>query len=503
MIPVFLSYSAHSKDLADSIQSVLEALGARVFNYRSPDGATALNADMRERLTDECSAARLFIQILEDGLGNVTVEGTSLMKQELKWYHDSTTPYSIPKPKALALVVGEAGEEVQRHLTEFRRDIREALCKDPPHALRVATGWYNRLRATERDVTAIQGHMDLEIAQPSVDKALGDALHQQSLIPQKLLYTSPFGAFFWRKLTNTKASSVRRLYDAIDYDSDDTEPLSQTLKEINSWDHRFPISMIALGCGDGRREAILMDKLVRSNPQRPVRVLLVDISKTLVAMAAQEFGLLANRRGIDLNIQFALADFEHPTTFSVLMGQWSPDYPVVIAFLGNTLGNINFSSFVSSVCSAMKDDDLLLTEITMAPEKLDKSDEAAIGKFARVSARHVDRFDFLCGPVRQLGVSPVRDNLRMRVDKEESHVRKTYAYKFDEHEAASVKSILNYQHKPGRLQLLRVDAFHEEPLLEELRPTLTVIGGKISRYPVKGIEHQYMGLFAAKRLSSG
>ena len=499
MLSVFLSYSGNTSTTAAGIHAALTGLGAKVLSYKHPNAETPINATAQERIQKECESAHMFIQVVDEDLGCSEIGGIPILQCELQWFLESMHTDFMRKPKPLILTVGALNELTSSYVRSFDASSEVIHCDKPERSIEIATSWYSKLRVVERDPRVIQGHMDLEIGQPLVDKALGHALHHDELVPQKLLYTSPFGALFWRKLANDPSSSVRRLYNAIDFDSDNVEPVSKTISEISQWDPRIPICLIALGCGDGRREAILTEHLIRRFPGRPFRVLLVDISKTLVAMAARRFMTIHHTKPVDLAINFALADFEHPITLSNLMSQWQPDYPVVVLFLGNTLGNINFSSFIASVSSAMTPNDVLLTEITMAPGPGARPNEE-VGKWTRISPQHDDRFNFLTGPVRELGVRPQLKNFRVRVDKEEHCVRKTYGYHLDESESAAVESILNHKHITGRrLLLLRVDAFYEEPLRKELSKTLNLIGNQIHKFPVKDLQGQEMGLFLAKR----
>lgn len=504
---LFLSYSGVSADSAAQIDAVLSALGANVRNYREPDEDSAIDAALAERLERECEDASYFVQILEGTMGTSVLDGVPVLRQEVEWFMAARQRGGAKRPRPLILSLREPGntptENYVRHLESIGAEV--ILCDSHPRALRVVTGWFNRHRTIYTpEFTTIDGQMDIEVGEPPVDSAMSDALHKDEPIPQKLLYTSPFGALFWRNLSKNRQSSVRKHYDVIDFSDERISPVSRCIKAIASWDSRFPISIIALGCGDGRREAILASTLSRSAPSRKIKVLLVDVSKTLVCIAAREFAALSNSRNIDMDISFALSDFEHPAVFSQLMQQWSQDLPVIIVFLGNTLGNINLSSFMDTVSSAMKPDDLLLTEVSMASVAAETVSSGR-GHWDQVSPQHDDRFNFLTGPVRQLGILPERRNFKVRVDEDELYTRRTYAYQFSDSEFSAIESLMGTKTRHGKLLLLRVDAFKEASLQQELSKTFQIVGGKIDIHPANEAKHSdqpRMGLFLAKRLES-
>lgn len=500
---IFLSYTNKTEDLAQNLEAVLIGLGGNVFNYKHPTEQTAINADVLQRLRKECSAAHFFVQLIEGHLGTVEIDSTSLIRQEFDWFMQSRARWDNTRPRPVVIKLDvKTDAPAESHLRYAAEQGAEVIiCENKRNALQVVTGWYSKQRVRAQEPTAIPGHMDLEVAEPFVDSALSAAIHTEQLIPQKLLYTSPFGALFWRRLARSPQSSVRKMYDIVDFSSDQTDVVSLCIKQVTAtWDPRLPLSVIALGCGDGRREAMFAEALTRALPNRELRVLLVDISKTLVATAAREFVLFANRKNIDMKLAFALADFEHPATMALLMRQWSPDLPVIILFLGNTLGNINISSFMDALSSSMKREDLLLSEVTLtATDKLPPFNR---GPKQNVSPQHEDRFDFLTGPIRQLGLLPKLKNFKVQVDEESLCARRTYSYDFDEAEFQAVQSILGTENRKGRILLLRVDSFRQQALLDELSPSFNINGARI--YVHTGIvgrngEPGRMGVFLARR----
>ena len=483
------------------IKAVIETSGSRVFSYKHAGTVAQQNETMEERIRAECLAADAFFQIIGAGVGTVTINGVPAIEQELNWYFDRFEIDFKKKPRPFIVVVDEpnTSSEEKELLDRYAARSEVKYVENSAEALGLFTSKHQVVKSAHGPaITAIRGHMDREIVEPSIETAFREALFKENhLLPQKFLYTSPFGALFWKRLANANGSSVRQSFDAVKLDSDHVASISKLISTISQWPLDAPISLVALGCGDGRRECNLTEKIVKALPGRRVRVLLVDVSKTLIADAATRFMQLRNDRGINMEIEFALADFERPTTLSTLLYEWEPTHPVALIFLGNTLGNINFASFVGALTSGMKRGDQLLTEVTLV--------SGSLADFAKKTGRQPirpqsgDRFQFLTSPIRQLGIAPREENYRVRYSHEDISIRRTYEYKFDQNEAKIVASILGHDRINQSLLLMRVDAFFPNELREAPAGTLRMEDSKIHEYPVAGPIGGTMGLFLASR----
>ncbi len=183
----------------------------------------------------------------------------------------------------------------------------------------------------------------------------------------------------------------------------------------------------------------------------------------MLAQAADNFDRLFSARNRQLGIEFAVADFEHPTTLSCIMQKWCLDSPAVVLFLGNTLGNIDFRAFLATLAAALKPTDLLVAEVVIASEAEIKSTVSS--GWRPVTPQTDERFEFICGPIRTVGIAPDIRNYRCRVDVGEHSIERTYGYALSAKDIASIAAIANVrQYADHMLQLVRVDAFRREPL---------------------------------------
>jgi hypothetical protein len=504
---VFISYSGKSEGIAAHVMGALKGLGAAPFIYRRPDRNTALDTDTLAKLRQQCEASSFFIQILQGSAGvDIPAENKPILQLETEWFLQERSERGERRPLPLVISLEAPGtDEEGKRFGKFvdwleENGIGVQYCSSSEEALEVAVGWFARMRGTPTEVSIVDGHLDVEVGEPGIGKAIEEALLHDRLIPQKLLYATPVGALLWHTLSTKNETRVRKLFDTFRFDVPDTPCVKKVIQQVSQWHHADPLSVIALGCGSGRREATFALTVAEACPHRKCRVLMVDVSKTLLAKAAVNFDRTFSGRNRPLGLEFALADFEHPTTLSTIMQTWCLDKPVVVLFLGNTLGNIDFRAFMATLGAAMKPADLLVAEVVVASDW----EILATKKtgWQNPSPQTDERFEFVCGPVRTLGITPELRNYRFKVEVGEYSITRTYAYSLSDTDVRGVAAIANVrQYAKHLLQLVRVDAFIKDPLSRLAATMFDVIDFDVKECErVFAAEHRaQMGVFVASK----
>ncbi|MBX3389856.1 MAG: hypothetical protein KF691_10435 [Phycisphaeraceae bacterium] len=474
---VFISYASRSLPIVANIAGALDAIGACPLVYQRPNEATAVDSDTLTKIRNQIESSAFFIQVL-DGSAGTSVEshdGTSILQLEMDWYLQARArtggrrllPHVVSFPPSS---VGDERKTFDRYVRWFEnRGIGYEPVSDSASAVRVALGWFVRHRYRSIELTTLDGSLDIAVGDPPVDQAIDFALVRGYPLPQKYLYTSPVAALLWNKLLQAKNSKTRQFYETIDYRSANLSGIKKMLTAFGDAPHTLPLSVIALGCGSGRRECDLIQTISRLMPHRKVRVLLVDVSKTLIAQAAryfsaQEFGVGAS----DASISFALADFEHPRSVAALMKHWSGESLCISLLFGNTLGNIDSSTFLQSISSAMKPQDILAVEIAIANENeiREATRLSASGRgWERADTQRDENFEFVCGPIRALGLHPKTERFRSKTQIGDYAVHKYYGYALESKDIEEIGAVAHdLTVQKALLQLIKVDSFIESNL---------------------------------------
>ncbi len=212
---VFLSYAGKSQQLAANVAAALKGLGADPFVYHHPNRHTSIDADTQAKLKLHCEAASFFVQILEGSGGTSILEGDKpLLQLEVEWYLAKRSDRGERRPSPLVLSLerprsDEEGKRLTRLLEWLQASNIDVQPADgPDQVLEVCVGWYARMRVTPAEVSIIDGYLDVEVGQQSVNKALEDALLHGRLVPQTLLYDTPVGAMLWTHLTTRHETRV-------------------------------------------------------------------------------------------------------------------------------------------------------------------------------------------------------------------------------------------------------------------------------------------------------
>lgn len=513
---VFISYASRSEVVATAIGATLEALGASCFVYQRPGPNTAVDADTLTKIKNQIESSTFFIQILDGSAGTPVNShaGTPILQLETDWYLRIRDRLGgrRPLPHIISFPPTTTGEErraFDRYITWLHDEgVGFEPCDNPNAAYKVAVGWFARHRYSPSEIAVIEGSLDIAVGEPAVDAAFEAALVHSVPLPQKYLYTSPVASILWSKLLASNKSKTRFLYETIDYRSANLNGVRALLAQIVDWQHTMPISIIALGCGDGKRECQLVRTISAALPHRKVRVLLVDVSKTLVAQATNCFAAASfGNDGAAPSINFALADFEHPRSIASLMRRWSGDYPCVSILLGNTLGNIDSVTFLQTIASAMKPKDLLAVEIAIAHDAERKAaSEIGNSTWKAIQPQRDENFEFVCGPIRALGINPKTDRYRARTIVGEWAVQRFYSYKLSAHDMEDIHAVVGRTPiEEHNLQLVKVDTFYEDTLESMYPKSLRIVAKDIAdcHKVVRDGRPSKMGFVVAERVTGG
>jgi len=168
-----------------------------------------------------------------------------------------------------------------------------------------------------------------------------------SIADSKLWYLKPEQAQAFLNLENSEDYQKEIIQKEIDLVTDEMS----TILEKVSGEH---LNIIDLGCGDGKKAVLFIDKLKGTVK---LRYCPIDISDYMVEKA------LKSIRKTDVEevvkFQWNISDFENIENVSNLLrfGDFKKNF---FLLLGNTLGNFEINELLYEIRSAMKGDDFLL-----------------------------------------------------------------------------------------------------------------------------------------------
>ncbi len=123
-----------------------------------------------------------------------------------------------------------------------------------------------------------------------------------------------------------------------------------------------PFNLMDLGCGDGKKAVIFLDKIKEKAKEKnarntKVRYCPIDISSYMVEKALEKI----KEANVDEIVQFQwnISDFENIENIASLLryGIYADN---LILLLGNTLGNFEINELLYEIRSAMQTDDVLI-----------------------------------------------------------------------------------------------------------------------------------------------
>jgi len=190
--------------------------------------------------------------------------------------------------------------------------------------------------------------------------------------------------------------------------------ISKNIDEIFGRFGEEPLNVIDLGCGDGKKAVLFIEKF----KGKRIRYCPVDISSYMVNKAIDKISRLSNVEEV-VEFQWNISDFENleNITFLLRQGEYSKN---LILLLGNTLGNFEINELLYEIRSSMKEGDFLLIG-----NGLNNEDQESILSSYRDPAQD----NFLEKIPRQLGLD--KDEVEYNVRFKNSRVEAFYTIKKD------------------------------------------------------------------------
>ncbi|MCD4771101.1 L-histidine N(alpha)-methyltransferase [archaeon] len=158
-------------------------------------------------------------------------------------------------------------------------------------------------------------------------------------------------------LTPEQAQAYLNLEDEEEYKKTVTQQeldlIDDNAKEILEKFGGEPINIIDIGCGDGGKASMLIEKLKGTK----IRYCPIDISSYMVNKAIEKVSKTNTVEVIEF--QWNISDFENINNISTLLRQGEYKKNVFL-LLGNTLGNFEINELLYEIRSSMKGGDYLL-----------------------------------------------------------------------------------------------------------------------------------------------
>ncbi|MEQ1748954.1 MAG: hypothetical protein ABL974_06000 [Prosthecobacter sp.] len=235
------------------------------------------------------------------------------------------------------------------------------------------------------------------------------------------------------------------------------------------------VGVIALGAGTGSRELKVCQQLLANQQLEHLDILVTDMSSELVVVALKAFKkVLSNKRATH---QFAVLDIESDTGIEHLrtlrtQGEKFGHQPFVFLLLGNTLGVIDEKQFLARMSTVMLPQDIILCEVSLASDKDTENPGTQKEDYKPEDDR--ERAQFICDPLRALGINPKISNLKQESVREQRRwVRHEFYYQFDASEAQMDLSItpkikIVKDSRVGLTELKRMTKTHALEVFEEV-----------------------------------
>ena len=219
-------------------------------------------------------------------------------------------------------------------------------------------------------------------------------------------------------LTSDQSQAFLDLEDEPKYKKDITQKeidlinahTDDLIKEVG----QGPVNIIDLGCGDGRKAALFIDKL---KGKVNLRYCPIDISNYMVEKAITRIKEMDV--GEVVKFQWNISDFENLENIASLLKQGKYTKNVFLLF-GNTLGNFEINELLYEIRSAMNEGDLLFIgnglDNKRAEEILKSYNSGSFNKFS-------------IGAVSQLGFK--KDEVKFGVRFRNSRIESYYTIQVD------------------------------------------------------------------------
>jgi len=186
-----------------------------------------------------------------------------------------------------------------------------------------------------------------------------------------------------------------------------------------------PLNIIDLGCGDGKKAEIFINKL---KGKVKLRYCPIDISSYMVEKAIAR--LTKVNAGEVVKFQWNISDFENLENVSTLLrhGEYKKN---LFLLLGNTLGNFEINEMLYKIRISMKEGDILVIGNGLDNRKMDEI----------LVSYHTDEMDHFMRPLMvNLGLSG--EDVEFGVRFKNSRVEVYYTLKHDKEILFQTKKIL-------------------------------------------------------------
>jgi len=265
-------------------------------------------------------------------------------------------------------------------------------------------------------------------------------------LPTSLLYTTPSGGSNWLQLC--KDASFTSHHDAVNFwrSSRGNDVARAVIGQLG----RLDFDYISLGCGDGNKDAYLLEHWLRADAD--LTYYPYDISyELLVAALSHTLGQLPKEAREPLRVKAVLADFSRLDLMGEVFMQRSS--PNVISLLGNNLAALDDElRFLAEIRERMSKEDLLILEARLTTEE---SVNIGSGSDAELN--------FYFGPLLDLGIPLESSLISVARQQRVSAIRgtTTQVVKYGSVELGSTVY--------SDVSLARIHTYTAEDLLETLR----------------------------------
>jgi uncharacterized SAM-dependent methyltransferase len=216
-------------------------------------------------------------------------------------------------------------------------------------------------------------------------------------------------------LTPEQAQAYLDLEDEEEYKKTVTQQeldlIDDNAKEILEKFGGEPINIIDIGCGDGGKASMLIEKLKGTK----IRYCPIDISSYMVNKAIKKVSKTNTVEVIEF--QWNISDFENINNISTLLRQGEYKKNIFL-LLGNTLGNFEINELLYEIRSSMKGGDYLLIGNGLDHRK----PEEILNSY---NTEHFNKFSI--HPLLQLGLK--KEDLEFGVRFKNSRIESFYTIK--------------------------------------------------------------------------
>ena len=279
---------------------------------------------------------------------------------------------------------------------------------------------------------------------------------QGGYIEQSYLYSDPMSAACWLELSAQEDYFVA---------AGQSTPLEQAADYLvkHAKGQYAGLDVIALGCGDGRREVRLVQNLLERDFFGRIRLYLLDISQPLLGLAHKHATetFLGNRRVTPLAIQANMHDL--PRYTHLFHNPAGDRHLRVCLMFGYTFGNLeNEVLFVRNSLLGFSPGDLLVLNVTLAssladkPAQIQKTDSLLSGQIAGVWKRRQD--EWLGGPIKRYAENVKSVEIIPQLDTACCTIPGSYAIELRAH-------VKGYDRSERQFAMMYVKRYHPDSLL--------------------------------------